>query len=588
MTYVINIDALVTLLALTSWGYYLVIYILTLLSRLIRLVKRTKTPAYNLVQNKYTIMIPALNEQNVIKNTLRRMSEIDYAHDSVEILLINDGSDDMTEDYFHEFIKELEDRLPDKPHFRFMILSVPRNIARRGKGEALNRGYKHLHGDEKLGILPSSNFAYKDPKDKWDWIIGVVDADGWIDSHLLKLVNRKFGMPQVGAVNSSIRIRNRDAFITRLQDIEFYVVARFLNYLRGAFLSNAFMGGNGQFMRARVLDELEEKNKYVWFRESLVEDLDIGLRIWRNGWHTKQIFTGFVHQQGVKDFRLLMRQRGRWAWGNVQVFFKFVITGKLCCCVSQDILSRFDCFMILSNWLYSFFLFPIVIIMTILYLAGVIKPVFSLTEEVLWINGAIWLLFPFAGMWASHDYSPVKIHSDSPWLMFFPRLIICIRDVIGYAFYVMVLFPLNYQAVWRVITCQKPRWAKTTREIEDGMMNAPEIVHVGDESRWDYQMVGHSVVVAQVDDHMVVDIVSVDGDHDSIDEEAPRLKQSHRININVNTGRSKDSHRGEEMTEEGESNVGSVDVELDSDLELESVKSHEQHNHDNKHGESMV
>jgi cellulose synthase/poly-beta-1,6-N-acetylglucosamine synthase-like glycosyltransferase len=516
-------------------------------------------------------MIPALNEQNVIKNTLRRMSEIDYPHNCVEILLINDGSDDLTEDYFHEFLKELEDKPIHKPRFRFMILNVPRNIARRGKGEALNRGYKHL--------LQCSDFVHKDSKDNWDWIIGIVDADGWIDPHLLNLVNRKFGMPQVGAVNSSIRIRNRDAFITRLQDIEFYVVARFLNYLRGAFLSNAFMGGNGQFMRAKVLDELEDKNKYVWYRESLVEDLDIGLRIWRNGWHTKQIFTGFVHQQGVKDFGLLMRQRGRWAWGNVQVFFKFVITGKLCCNVSQDFLSRFDCFMILSNWLYSFFLFPIVIVMTILYLADLIKPVFSLTEEVLWINGAIWLLFPFAGMWASHDYSPIKIHNDSPWMMFFPRLLICIRDVIGYAFYVMVLFPLNYQAVWRVITCQKPRWAKTTREIEDGMMDAPEIVHVGDESRWDYQMVGHSVVVAQVDDHMVVDIVSVDGE--SLDADAPRLTKSNRINIDVDTGRSKHG-------EENESNLGSVDVELDSNLELESIKSNEEHKYDNKHGESMV
>jgi hypothetical protein len=111
------------------------------------------------------------------------------------------------------------------------------------------------------------------------------------------------------------------------------------------------------------------------------------------------------------------------------------------------------------------------------------------------------------------------------------------------------------------------------------MMDAPEIVHVGDESRWDYQMVGHSVVVAQVDDHMVVDIVSVDGE--SLDADAPRLTKSNRINIDVDTGRSKHG-------EENESNLGSVDVELDSNLELESIKSNEEHKYDNKHGESMV
>lgn len=226
MTRVVNINPFIILLIMSTWGYYVIVSLLGLVSRLIN---RKKTPQYNLVQNKYSIMIPALNEQTVIKNTLQKMSEINYPHDSVEILLINDGSDDMTGDYFHQFLKELE----DKPKFRFMILNIPMNIARQGKGEALNCGYKHL--------LQCSDFANKDPKEKWDWIIGVVDADGWIDSHLLNLANRKFGTPTVGAVSSSIRIRNRDSFITRLQDIEFYVVIRFLNYVRGTFLNNTLM-----------------------------------------------------------------------------------------------------------------------------------------------------------------------------------------------------------------------------------------------------------------------------------------------------------------------------------------------------------
>lgn len=77
-----------------------------------------------------SIVIPAWNEERRIGETLRslRLAGDEYA--DAELIVVDDGSSDDTSDQAHDFA----DR-------------VLRHVRRRGKGEALNTGWKTARGD---------------------------------------------------------------------------------------------------------------------------------------------------------------------------------------------------------------------------------------------------------------------------------------------------------------------------------------------------------------------------------------------------------------------------------------------------------
>src|SRR6185295_2152553 len=80
----------------------------------------------------------------------------------------------------------------------------------------------------------------------------------------------------------------------------------------------AGMGGNGQFNRLAALDAIAE-GPGPW-RNRLTEDQDLGLRLLAAGWKSRQEVRAVVEQQGVPRLRPLLRQRTRWAQGNLQAF----------------------------------------------------------------------------------------------------------------------------------------------------------------------------------------------------------------------------------------------------------------------------
>ena len=84
----------------------------------------------------------------------------------------------------------------------------------------------------------------------------------------------------------------------------------------GTATGTAGMGGNGQFNRLAALDAIVEGDG-PW-RNRLTEDQDLGLRLLAAGWKSHQEMRAVVEQQGVPRLRPLLRQRTRWAQGNLQ------------------------------------------------------------------------------------------------------------------------------------------------------------------------------------------------------------------------------------------------------------------------------
>ncbi len=242
----------------------------------------------------FAFLVPCLNEEAVIANSLRRLLSLPGG--SFVVLAIDDGSDDRTV----EVIAGLADP-------RVLLLRRQAPHARQGKGAALNAGIRHLAGSPLLqGRHPDRVIAV------------VVDADGRLDQDALRQVTPAFDDPAVGAVQIGVRINNRfRSTLARMQDMEFVIYTEV--FQRGRrHIGSVGLGGNGQFMRLSALLSLGAD---PWGR-GLAEDLDMGIRLIAAGWRNEYCSAVAVHQQGVEELRRLIRQRSRWFQGHLQSWQK--------------------------------------------------------------------------------------------------------------------------------------------------------------------------------------------------------------------------------------------------------------------------
>ncbi len=238
----------------------------------------------------FVFLMPCLNEETVLPNSLRRLLSIPGGN--FVVMVIDDGSDDRTVEAISGLLGE-----------RVWLLSRKAPDARQGKGEALNAAIRYLTSS---GLLNGHHPG--------DVITVVVDADGRLDPDAVAEVARYFSDPAVGAVQIGVRINNRDrSRLARMQDIEFVVYTEV--FQRGRrHLDSVGLGGNGQFVRLSALLSLGTS---PWTR-SLTDDLDLGVRLIAAGWRNEYCSRVAVHQQGVVELRRLIRQRSRWFQGHLQ------------------------------------------------------------------------------------------------------------------------------------------------------------------------------------------------------------------------------------------------------------------------------
>src|SRR3989344_3483970 len=74
-----------------------------------------------------SIIVPAYNEEKHIRETLSHLVSLEYPREKLEIIVVNDGSQDQTKAFAEEFVKK---------HASVKLLSQEN----KGKGAALNNG----------------------------------------------------------------------------------------------------------------------------------------------------------------------------------------------------------------------------------------------------------------------------------------------------------------------------------------------------------------------------------------------------------------------------------------------------------------
>jgi len=224
---------------------------------------------------KVSVIIPAYNEEMVIKKTIDAVIEAQYP--DKEIIVVDDGSTDKTLQVSKQFKNQVK------------ILHKENG----GKASALNYGIVYAKGE----------------------IIVIVDADTIIERQsIVELVKGYADNEAVGAVAANIKIKNRVNWITKCQALEFITG---LQIIRRAFdefgAISIIPGALGSF-----------KKKYVtgtgsYGHETIVEDFDQTIKLLKTGHFTQGSDKAVGYTEAPSSVREFAKQRKRWYRGNIQV-----------------------------------------------------------------------------------------------------------------------------------------------------------------------------------------------------------------------------------------------------------------------------
>lgn len=413
---------------------------------------------------EWHVLIPCRDEESVVAGTV---SAARSSFPNMHVWVIDDASEDATA----TIVRGLQD-FDNQVH----LISRVAPEARTGKGDALNAAYRRV-GD----------FVGDDPVRRSRTIIGVLDADGYLSDNTLTLLagTDAFGEPEVGAVQLEVWMKNRQdrqprplsgrfknmlgRVLVRLQDVEFRTSNSAMQLVR-LRTRTVGMGGNGQFTRLSVLDELTAQQGQPWGRK-LSEDYELGLNILAQRHRTHYVRGAHVSQEALPYLRRLLTQRTRWAQGLLECAS---LLPKLRRSRALPLVGFVEIqYVMIQAWLT---MINLVVVPTLVVLAIVEHSAVFWQDASVWITvlaAVVFLVLPYS-MWGPLYRAAVRKDQESLGLLSAVGLGLA---YLGYVYLTYLYYP---RAIARMVT-GRTGWAKTRRNADDLRMIdqlVPELVSV--------------------------------------------------------------------------------------------------------------
>ncbi|MGF9725394.1 glycosyltransferase [Bacillus safensis] len=237
-----------------------------------------------------SILIPAHNEEVVIRQTLKAMVQLSYPKHLLEIIVINDNSSDGTGDIVRSFSEQYD-------HVHMIETKPP--FAGKGKSTALNEGLKASTGE----------------------VICVYDADNMPEQKAVyHLVLGLLNDHKAGAVVGKFRVINAAKnLLTKFINIETICFQWMAQGGRWKWFSIATIPGTNFAIRRHILEELGG-----WDVHALAEDTELTIRVYNLGYVIRFFPAAITWEQEPETWKVWWRQRTRWARGNQYVVLKFL------------------------------------------------------------------------------------------------------------------------------------------------------------------------------------------------------------------------------------------------------------------------
>ncbi len=233
-----------------------------------------------------SVLIPAWNEEVGILKTVQ--SVLDTQYKNLEVIVINDGSTDATDEIMAGFVRDYELRNHSTTVVRY--LSLPNG----GKAAALNQGVTVANGE----------------------IIVTIDADCVMDRKAIANIVEQFTDKDVAAVACNVIIGNCCKHIEVMQQLE-YLYGFFFKRADSIFNSVYIVGGAAAAYRKNVLVDLGGFDPKI-----ITEDIEMSTRILASGYKSRYAADAVVYTEGPASWMGLCNQRLRWKFGRLLTFIK--------------------------------------------------------------------------------------------------------------------------------------------------------------------------------------------------------------------------------------------------------------------------
>lgn len=289
---------------LAVWVYMQIIYLHFLSLFGFKKAKRD----YDIIndQTSFLILIPAHNEENVLRATIQNIKKLKYNSNLFSIVVVNDNSVDGTGKIaLDEDVKLIQTDLQKFPKEGF------------GKSAGLQYALRELGFEELIN--------------KFDLIM-ILDADNFVDENLLTELNSQWvGKNKPVAIQSYLDSKNINKLLPLGYAVSYWMMGRFFQLAKYRLGLPNSIGGTGFVVRT---DWLISTGGFNY--DSLTEDLEMGIRIIEQG--HRVIWNHFAKVYDEKPENLInsMVQRYRWSKGHWSVAMKkipnlwklFLTTGK--------------------------------------------------------------------------------------------------------------------------------------------------------------------------------------------------------------------------------------------------------------------
>lgn len=238
-----------------------------------------------------SILIPAHNEAKVIGRTVLSMLALNYPHDKLEIIVINDNSSDKSS----EILSDIQEKYKDR---KLKVINTTKENGGKGKSNALNIGFKESTGD----------------------FIAIYDADNTPENNALRLLATTIvGDDKLGAVTGKFRTRNKNVnLLTRFINIETLSFQWMSTGGRWKLFKLCMIPGTNFIVRRSIIEKIGG-----WDDKALAEDTEISFRIYMMGYIIKFLPQAVTWEQEPQTLAVWFKQRSRWVKGNIYVMVKF-------------------------------------------------------------------------------------------------------------------------------------------------------------------------------------------------------------------------------------------------------------------------
>mgnify|MGYP000474407179 CR=1 FL=1 len=307
---------------------------------------------------KFSIIIPCYNEARILANTIAGLLKLDYDYDNLEVIFVNDGSDDNTMEVLSEQLEMREYQDEGRIYATGKIKIFQSNKyphiyvidkENSGKADSLNKGIKFSHNE----------------------LIVTMDGDCILDKDALNVMNQVFQDEEIIASGGVIHVMQYFLLNKKSKPI---IALQALDYMKGFYIYKASLSCNnalsiisGAFGVFRK-DALEAVGG---FRSGLGEDIDITLKLQEYAQKNNKKITydlrAICYTECPETWTDLARQRVRWQkafWDAMSKNRKFIIRKFFECNVCLFILldAAFSGTMAVISFLFNFILISLRVI----------------------------------------------------------------------------------------------------------------------------------------------------------------------------------------------------------------------------------